>query len=168
MSMNYRKAIVMFVIAFLVQTSLLNVIMIKGYTPNLLLCLVVTISFLYENKTYGIVLGAIFGVLYDICFSTVVGPTALCLVIVAAFILLVRETVNIENIINMWVVATISIAVYYVLNWLLIHLTGNPLGILYMLTKLPGEYIYSIIVITILYLILLRLSDRHRRDRYFR
>ena len=62
MSMNYRKAIVLFVIAFLVQTSLLNVIMIKGYTPNLLLCLVVTISFLYENKTYGIVLGAIFGI----------------------------------------------------------------------------------------------------------
>ena len=168
MSMNYRKSIVMFVIAFLVQTSLLNVIMIKGYTPNLLLCLVVTLSFLYEDETYGIVLGAIFGVLYDICFSTVVGPTALCLVVVAAFILLVRELVNIENIINMWVVATISIAVYYVLNWLLIHLTGNPLGILYMLAKLPGEYIYSIIIITILYLILLRLSDRHRRDKHFR
>lgn len=168
MSMNYRKAIVMFVIAFLVQTSLLNVIMVKGYTPNLLLCLVVTLSFLYEDETYGIVLGAIFGVLYDICFSTVVGPTALCLVVVAAFILLVRELVNIENIINMWVVATISIAVYYVMNWLLIHLTGNPLGILYMLVKLPGEYIYSIIIITILYLILLRLSDRHRRDKHFR
>ena len=168
MSMNYRKAIVLFEIAFLVQTSLLNVIMIKGYTPNLLLCLVVTLSFLYEDETYGIVLGAIFGVLYDICFSTVVGPTALCLVVVAAFILLVRELVNIENIINMWVVATISIAVYYVLNWLLIHLTGNPLGILYMLAKLPGEYIYSIIIITILYLILLRLSDRHRRDKHFR
>ena len=78
--MRYWKAAAAFLVAFLIQTSLLNIISIKGYTPNLLLCLVVVFSFLYEDGLYGIIFGAVFGLLYDICFSSGRGPTALALV----------------------------------------------------------------------------------------
>ncbi len=168
MSMSYRKAGAMFLAAFLTQTSLLNLFMIRGYTPHLILCLVVVLSFLYENRTYGIIFGAFFGLLYDICFSSVTGPTAICLVVVATLTLLIREYANIENIINMWIVATLSVMAYYLMSWVLFHLAGNPIGIVYILKKLPGEYIYSLIVITILYLILIRTAAKHRKDRYFR
>ena len=53
--MRYWKAAIAFAVAFIMQTSLLNVISIKGYTPNLLLCLVVVFSFLYEEDLYGLV-----------------------------------------------------------------------------------------------------------------
>lgn len=168
MNMNYRRAALMFLVAFLTQTSLLNLFMIRGYTPHLTLCLVVVLSFLYENRTYGIIFGAIFGLLYDICFSSITGPTAISLVVVATIILLIKEYANIENIINMWVVATVSVVAYYVLNWALFYLAGNPIGIVYILEKLPGEYIYSLIVITILYLVLIKTAAKYRKDRYFR
>ena len=68
--MRYWKAGIIFIIAFLIQPSLLNMISIGGYTPNLLLCLVVIFSFIYEEEMYGIVYGAVFGVLYDIATAT--------------------------------------------------------------------------------------------------
>lgn len=50
--MRYWKAGIFFLIAFFTQNSLLNMVNIGGYTPNLLLCLVVIFSFLYEKDMY--------------------------------------------------------------------------------------------------------------------
>ena len=154
--------------AFLIQPSLLNIISIKGYTPNLLLCLVVVFSFLYEDGLYGIVFGAAFGLLYDICFSSVVGPTALALVATAVVILMVREFANIENIVNMWIVAAVSLVIFYFVNWGMFHPGGNPEGFIFVLKMLPWTGLYSIAVITAIYLVLIRKVTKHRKDRYFR
>lgn len=168
MNMKYWKAGLLFSAAFLIQTSLLNLIGIAGYTPNLILCLVVVLSFLYENEMYGVFFGAVFGLLYDICYSSVVGPTPISLVLVAVFILMVREYANIENILNMWIVAALSLLLYYALNWGLFRIAGNPIGLVYVVKTLPGIFIYSFVVITIIYYLLIRKAVKHRKDRYFR
>ena len=161
--MKSWKAGIFFLIAFFIQCSFLNVISIAGYTPNLLLCLVIVFSFLYEEQIYGLLYGVLFGVFYDICFADVVGPTPIALVI---FVL--REYANIENIVNMWVTSLLSILFYYALNWGLQHLAGNPIGLLYVLKTLPWITLYALSLMTVLYLILLRKMTRHRKDRYFR
>lgn len=166
--MKSWKAGIFFLIAFFIQCSFLNVISIAGYTPNLLLCLVIVFSFLYEEQIYGLLYGALFGVFYDICFADVVGPTPIALVLVALVIFVLREYANIENIVNMWVTSLLSILLYYALNWGLQHLAGNPIGLLYVLKTLPWITLYSLSLMTVLYLILLRKMTRHRKDRYFR
>jgi len=166
--MKSWKAGIFFLIAFFIQCSFLNVISIAGYTPNLLLCLVIVFSFLYEEQIYGLLYGVLFGVFYDICFADVVGPTPIALVLVALVIFVLREYANIENIVNMWVTSLLSILFYYALNWALQHLAGNPIGLLYVLKTLPWITLYSLSLMTVLYLILLRKMTRHRKDRYFR
>ena len=166
--MKSWKAGIFFLIAFFIQCSFLNVISIAGYTPNLLLCLVIVFSFLYEEQIYGLLYGVLFGVFYDICFADVVGPTPIALVLVALVIFVLREYANIENIVNMWVASLLSILFYYALNWALQHLAGNPIGLLYVLKTLPWITLYSLSLMTVLYLILLRKMTRHRKDRYFR
>lgn len=166
--MKSWKAGIFFLIAFFIQCSFLNVISIAGYTPNLLLCLVIVFSFLYEEQIYGLLYGVLFGVFYDICFADVVGPTPIALVLVALVIFVLREYANIENIVNMWVTSLLSILFYYALNWALPHLAGNPIGLLYVLKTLPWITLYSLSLMTVLYLILLRKMTRHRKDRYFR
>ena len=168
MNMKYWKAGLLFLTAFFVQTSLLNLLSIAGCTPNLILCMVVVLSFLYENEMYGVVFGAVFGLLYDICYSSVIGPTAISLVLVAILILVLREYANIENIVNMWVISAVSIVLYYGLNWGLFHMAGNPIGIVYVIKDLPGVFLYSLAVVTLIYLILIRKAVKHRRDRYFK
>ena len=166
--MKSWKAGIFFLIAFFIQCSFLNVISIAGYTPNLLLCLVIVFSFLYEEQIYGLLYGVLFGVFYDICFADVVGPTPIALVLVALVIFVLREYANIENIVNMWVTSLLSILFYYALNWGLQHLAGNPIGLLYELKTLPRITLYALSLMTVLYLILLRKMTRHRKDRYFR
>ena len=166
--MKSWKAGIFFLIAFFIQCSFLNVISIAGYTPNLLLCLVIVFSFLYEEQIYGLLYGVLFGVFYDICFADGVGPTPIALVLVALVIFVLREYANIENIVNMWVTSLLSILFYYALNWGLQHLAGNPIGLLYVLKTLPWITLYALSLMTVLYLILLRKMTRHRKDRYFR
>ena len=168
MNMKYWKASLFLLAAFFIQTSLLNLISIAGCTPNLILCMVVVLSFLYENEMYGVVFGAVFGLLYDICYSSVIGPTAISLVLVAILILVLREYANIENIVNMWVISAVSIVLYYGMNWGLFHMAGNPIGFVYVIKALPGVFLYSFTVVTLIYLILIRKAVKHRRDRYFR
>ncbi len=166
--MRYWKAGLIFLIAFLIQPSLLNMINIGGYTPNLLLCLVVIFSFIYEEEMYGVVFGSLFGVLYDVCYSDVIGPAPIAFLVVAVGIMMAREYVNIENIFNMWIVSILSFCTYYLINWGLHRLAGNPIGIMYVFGKVPWIILYSMAVITIIYLILIRKAVRYRRDRYFK
>ena len=166
--MRYWKVGLFFLIAFVIQPTLLNVISIKGYTPNLILCLVILFSFLYEEEMYGVVYGAVFGLLYDILYNDVLGPTPISLVIIAIGILIIREYTNIENIVNMWAASIGSILLYYFLNWGLCHLAGNPIGFRFVFNTVPWIALYSIVVITLLYLILIRKKNRHHKDRYFK
>lgn len=164
--MKYWKVGLFFLIAFLIQTNLLNIISILGYTPNLILSLVVLFTFLYEEEIYGVVFGAAFGLLYDVLYSNVIGPMAISLVLVAIGIVIIREFANIENIINMWVVSILSIVAYYFLNWGMHHLAGNPIGFFYVMSQVPFITAYSLIFITVLYKILVKTVNPHHKDRY--
>ena len=134
----------------------------RNFTPHLLSGVETVFEVVY------IIFGAVFGVAYDICFSSVTGYTAIALVLTSLMILIVREYANIENIINLWLVSVISLFLYYFVEWGLLHLAGNPLGIVPMLKILPWTGLYSIAVITCIYLVLIRKVIRYRKDRYFR
>ena len=164
--MKYWQIGLLYLAAFLIQPSLLNVINIEGYTPNLILCLTILSTFLYEEEIYGVIFGAVFGILYDIMYSNVVGPMPISLILVALGIIIVREYTNIENIINMWAVSIVSILAFYFMNWGLHHIAGNPVGFRVVFNSVPWIALYSLVVITILYRILIRKLARHRRDRY--
>lgn len=166
--MRYLRIGGVFLIAFLIQPSLLNMINIGGYTPNLILCMTILYTYLYEEDIYGVVFGALFGVLYDMMYSNVIGPMPISLVLVATGIVIIRELTNIENIINMWAVSIVSITAYYFLNWGLHHLAGNPVGFAVVFQQVPWITIYSLVVITVLYKIIIRRVIRHHRDRYVR
>lgn len=166
--MKYWKAGIFFLIAFLIQNSLLNMINIGGYTPNLLLCLVVIFSFLYEKDMYGLIYGAVFGLLYDVCYGYVIGPTPITLVIVAVAVLVLREYANIENIVSMWAVSIFSFVAYYLINWGLYRIAGIPLGLSYAFSNAVWVILYSLAVITLIYMVMIKRVVKHHNDRYFK
>ena len=166
--MKYWKAGIFFLIAFFTQNSLLNMVNIGGYTPNLLLCLVVIFSFLYEKDMYGLVYGAVFGLIYDACYSYVIGPTPIALLLVAVLVLVLREYANIENIISMWTVSVISFFAYYLINWGLYKIAGTAFGIGYAFSHAIWVILYSLAVITLLYVFMIKKVVRYHRERYFR
>ena len=165
--MNYLKAGATFLVAFLIQGSLLNMISIAGSTPNLLLGLVVILSFLYDKELYGILYGAGFGILYDICYSDVIGPTPIALVLTSMCVILMRYYANVENSVSMSVVSILSFIIYYIINWGLYSFAGNPIGLGYVLVHSIVPMIYTLAIVFVIYKVLIRDVVKHHRDRYF-
>ena len=165
--MKYWKAGLMFLISYIVQCTLLNIVAIGGYTPNLLLACAIVLTFLYDGQPYGMVMGAIFGLLYDISYGLVVGPTALSVIAVCFLVRILRYSANVENIINMFLTGTFSIVLYYVADWLLMMLTGLRPSVMRSLYTMLFAGMYTLLAVIIIYLILRKKIIKHRRENYF-
>ena len=166
--MNYLKVGIGFLIAFLMQNSFINLFSIDGHTPNLLLAMVLTLSFVYETEVYGIAFGAAFGVLYDICWSGVVGPTPIALVVVSFLILFEREYVNRDNRLIACCSFAIAVFLFYSLYWCLQSIAENTVGYWHSIVLISGSGVYTIAVTIILFLLLLRFDKKLNRDRVFK
>lgn len=165
--MKYRYAVIIFALAFILQTTVFGMLPVFGVSANLLLCCCVVISFACINNNAGIVISIIAGLLYDVCFSQYMGVTALLLALVAAGCIAVRTfLLNSENFMSMLVVSLGSIVLYYNLLWLIYKLAGISYSYLYMLGKLPVYIVLNSIIIMIMYAIIIRKVVRHKSDRY--
>lgn len=165
--MSWLKAGITFFVAFILQGSLLNMFSIAGHTPNLLLAFVVILSFLYDKELYGIVFGAVVGVLYDICYSYIIGPTPIALVVVSICVIAMRYYANVENTVSMSVVSLISFIIYYGINWCLYSIAGYPVGFGYAVLSTVITMLYTLVVNIIVYKVLIKDVVKHHKDRYF-
>lgn len=166
--MRYRKAAIFFVTALLVQTNLLNLISVFGYTPNLCLALVIVFAFLFRGEYHSVIFGIFSGIIYDAAFSSVVGPTALALTAVYAFIYIVGYTANNESYVNMFFFAAGSTAIYYFFLRLFLKIAGDPRSISAISGYMLGSGIYTVIVSMLIFAILLRIRSRNKKDGYKR
>jgi len=166
--MKYRYAICLFTAAFIIQTTLMNVVGIFGVTPNLLLCLVVIFSFLYVDNNYGLVLGVIFGLFYDVCFSEYTGIAALAFFIISLSIMLVNVATNREAVLSVLLVSAGATVLYTLIYWSIMSMLGSSYSFLYMIKKLPLYVLYNTAIVLILYYSMIKKVIRHHDDRYFR
>lgn len=165
--MSWLKAGITFLVAFILQGSLLNMFSIAGHTPNLLLAFVVILSFLYDKELYGIIFGAVVGVLYDMCYSYIIGPTPIALVVASICVIAMRYYANVENTVSMSVVSLISFIIYYGVNWCLYSIAGYPVGFGYAASNTVITMLYTLLVNIIVYKVLIKDVVKHHKDRYF-
>ncbi len=166
--MRYWKSSLFFIAALLIQTNILNLFSIFGYTPNLSLALVIAFSFLLRGEMHGFILGTISGILFDIAFSPVIGTTAIPLFVVALFIYVACYTVNNESYINMALFSVLSIIIYYGTSRLILRLAGDPRGILIALKPAIFSGIYTLIVSMLIFSAMLSKRKKNRTDRHKR
>ncbi|MCL1809022.1 MAG: rod shape-determining protein MreD [Clostridiales bacterium] len=166
--MKYRYAVCMFVAALVLQTTLTNIISIFGAVPNLILCLVVVFSFLYDENNYGIVLGVAFGLLYDICFSEYVGIAALAYLVISLAIMLVNFVMNKESVFSVIIVSVGATALHSLMYWSIMAMLGSSYGFVYAMRNLPFYALYNTAVVTGLYSLMIKKVIRHHNDRYYK
>ncbi|MFV0516469.1 MAG: rod shape-determining protein MreD [Aminipila sp.] len=163
--MKMRFAVIIFLIAFLLQGTLLNLFSIFGATPNLVLCLVIIFSFLYEDNN-GLVLGVVFGLLMDLCFTPYMGMNAFAMLIVSLFVSFLRENINKENLVPVLTVSVVATFIFNLIYFFLSRCFGSTYSIIYWLKLQPLFVIYNLVVVFILYLILIKRVVKYRNDRY--
>jgi len=165
--MHWYFAVIFFLAAFFIQTAMLWKWPIYGFSPNLLLCIVVVFSFMYDER-YGLVYGLAAGALLDVTTSMYFGPQTLTFFIAYIAAGRMRLVFNQEKIIPDVLVALIVTPIYALLMWGSVRLTGNPKNISYMLESLPVLLVMHALLTALFHLLLVRSIIRHRRDRRYK
>lgn len=154
-------------IAFFFQGSLANLFSIFGATPNLLLCVTVLFAFLYEDSDAGMILGVVFGLLYDICYMSYVGVTPIWLLLIAFGVSLTRELLNRENIGTILIITAVATFMFNMLTWASYAIMGSNTEIFYVLKGQPVAMAYNMLIEALLYSAVIKKVLKRRRDLFY-
>ncbi|MDD2484030.1 MAG: rod shape-determining protein MreD [Eubacteriales bacterium] len=162
--MKYRFAIPLFLSAFLIQSTLINYFTFFGKAPNLLLCLVILLPFFYEGYQ-GLVIGVVFGLIQDICFSVLIGPTAIGFLLVGILMKVIRQRLEWDSIISVLSVAVLGTCVYYLVSWRIIAVFIDIYPLFYMLKGLFFVVVYNFFSMLLFYLVIGKRAVKHPQDK---
>lgn len=165
--MKIRITAILFMIAFLIQGSLLNLLSVSGVTPNLLLCLVITLTLLYDNE-HAVYLGGAFGILSDMFYSDVLGVASIGLLLTGLLTVKARQLLNRENILSILILSALGTVLYNFLYWGIVSFFRDQFGLLDFLYIQPLYMVSNMVTMILLYLFLINKAIRHRRDRYYK
>lgn len=166
--MKYWQAFLFYLAAFLLQPFLYGIIPSAGINLNMILCLTVVFTFVYDEVLPGLFFGPIFGLLTDVMYGQYIGPAAFAIAIAGVIVFVLKEYFNNENVINAILMLIASTWIFVTVIWVIYNLSDNSYGYLYALRVLPAQLILNTVVGTLLYLVLIKKAVKHRKDRYFR
>ncbi len=165
--MKHGIVLIFFIAAFLLQSTLVLNFNIAGITPNLILCMTVLFSFLY-NGNQGLVFGVIFGLLQDISFSILIGPSAILYFLIALLMSEIRHYLYRDSILNLFFVSAMGTGLYYVIYWLILMVFKSNYSFIYMMKGLPILLVFHFIIMVVFYLAVGKRHIRYPRDRYYK
>jgi rod shape-determining protein MreD len=147
------------------QSTLLYNFSIFGVAPNLILILTIVFTFLFSEK-HGIIFGILFGLLSDLCFSQVIGTSALSYFLVALLVENLKSYLYRDNKISVIFIALIGTIAYNLIFWGVSTIFGANLSALYMLAKQPISILYNSLIIFPIYWFLVRKVIGYRGFKY--
>lgn len=163
--MKYKYSFLLFFIAFILQTTVMNHFAIFQISPNLILCFVVIFSFLYEGY-HGIIFGILFGLMNDICFAEIIGISSISYFAVALICIEMKRYLYKDSVISVLIVSSIGTVVYVLFCWSVYKMLGNGFEFLYVIKKEAVLLIYNTVITLIIYHFVSRSVIKHRGDRY--
>lgn len=165
--MKYSSALIFFLAGFLLQSTLVLNFSSAGITPNFLLCFTILFSFLYKGYQ-GAVYGVIFGLLQDIAFSVLIGPSAILYLLIALLMAEIRHYLYRDSILNMLFTSSLGTMLYYIGLWLILMIFKGNYSFMYMLKNVPILLALHFAIAVIFYLTVGKRSIRHPQDRYYK
>ncbi|MDD2503522.1 MAG: rod shape-determining protein MreD [Clostridia bacterium] len=163
--MKYRYSFLIFIVAFILQTTVMNHFGILQMSPNLILCLVIIYSFLYSGY-HGIIYGILFGMTVDFCYATIIGVSAISNFVVCLICIEMKRYLNKDSMVSVMIVSSMGTVVYALLYWSIYKMIGYSYTFLYMAEKEAVLLIYHLIITLVIYQLVSRRIIKHRGDRY--
>ena len=154
--MSLRRVVLLFAAAFLLQLSMAPLFAVRGFMPNLILCLMMTVVFHYNSGYKCLPVAVIAALMLDMAAAQYTGPGALALLATAGLVILFRMNLNTDNIFPMAVTAAVAVYFYDILNWSILKLLGQPMGFSFMIRQCTGHVIYDLVIVAVLFLIMSR------------
>ena len=165
--MSLPVLIVVFLVAGVAQTTLINAFAVFGVTPDMILCLTLTIVFLYEGGYRCIPFGLAASLLAASTTEDIIGVGALLLFGAGIGIYIYRKYVRVDNILSLLAYCAGITAVYQLFYWMIYKVLGNDISILVVLQSMPMSVIYNTAFAALLFVIMKDKAEAHTNDRYY-
>jgi len=160
--MKYFSTFLVFLINFILQTTLLRGFQIFGVIPNTTLVLVVLYSLLFKEK-HGILFGVVFGLIHDIYYGPVVGLSALLYFIIGFVVSEIKKSIYKDTVFSSLVLVALSVIVFNMGYWSFVNIFGIQTNILQLFPEIIIELIYDLVVTFLVYKIFVRVYSKLRK-----
>lgn len=165
--MKYWHAFLFYLGAFILQPFLYGTFPVIATHINLILCITVVFTFIYDDVMPGLFFGPIFGLINDAMYAPYIGPEAFTIAVVGVVIYLGKVHFNIENIFNAIITMLISTWLFASVMWVVYSFANSPYSYTFAMKELPLQLILNAIAGTILYSVLIKKIIKKRKYRYF-
>lgn len=164
MSLQYILAVLIIIVNFIFQSTLLQYFDIGGVVPNTTLIMVVIVSLL-RGKYQGAAVGLVAGLMQDIFFSTTIGINALIYLLIGYVVGLLDDKVFKESSFLPLVTIILSTITYNAMYYLFMMFSSVDVSVTSVIRNLiVKETIYNSIVCILVYLLILRFFNRPRKS----
>lgn len=167
--MRYAALIPTFAVALVLQLTVLNLFTINGIVPSLILCLVLIITFLFDQEERVILVGTVTGLLLDIVTGHYTGIYGLTLFAAGCATVIYKYFANSDSRLSLIPLCMGGVAIYHILPSVILKLTGSGVSMFRILGFMPVSILYNFAVLYIMYMVLIRsVNKRPKRSRYER
>ncbi len=158
--MHYIIAILILIVNFIFQSTLLQHFSIGGILPSTTLIIVAIIA-VFRGKYEGAALGLVAGLMQDILFSTTIGVNALIYFLIGYVLGLLGEKVFKESWFLPLITIILSTISYHVLYYLFMVFLSVDVSFTSIIRSVViKETIYNTIIGTIVYMLIIKALDR--------
>lgn len=148
---NYFLAILILIINFIFQTTILPHFSIAGVTPNTALIIVVIVALL-KGKYKGAFIGLVAGLLQDVFFSKIIGINALIFFLIGYVVGLLDNKTFKEGLILPFLAVVISTFSYHIMYYFFMMFLSTDVSFLTIIKDIAlKEAIYNSIISIFVY-----------------
>lgn len=164
--MSFKRVLLLFAVCFLAQLSVVNLITFRNLGPDLIMCMMIAITYLYDDGYRSIPFALVFGLLLDVCAHQYIGITPLIYLLVGIIATAARIWLNAEKLVTMAVTGAVCTVVFQTLYAIVMKILGDPAGLLYIIEKEPIFIIYNVLVLSVMFGLMHTKAEEYHNDRY--
>lgn len=164
MIISRTKVLITFVVSFLLEPIVSALLGFSYAGPNILLCASTMLLVLYAESPLIWGCSILFGIAYDICFSSVVGYTTCGIIVCMLGVLLIQYFLYLDNIFIVPILAVVDSVLFNLMCWVISSVQGATYTFGYVLKYTAIDLIGNMVVLLILYFILRKHLQKHKSD----
>ncbi|QEK12305.1 rod shape-determining protein MreD [Crassaminicella thermophila] len=158
--MNFFIVLLIIIINFLIQSTLLQHFRILGILPNTSLIIVVAFSILWGKKR-GALIGFFTGLLQDILLGSMIGANALIYLLIGYNTGVFEKNIYKDNYLTPVFFVVISTAIYHLIYYVIMYMTYNQVSLFFIFRRIAMlEIIYNSILSILIYKLLYNFNKR--------
>lgn len=164
---NVRNGLITFSAAFILQPFIHNLIPLRGWTPNLVLCLAAALICATEESGIWLAFGMLFALFSDFVFGLYTGIGMGAILVSLTILILLKHFLVEANVLMAALMSVMTTWVYNFVYWLLAKAAGNMARLSAMAEMTIIQTVVNLLFFMIIYVVVSRWIHKKRKWTFY-